>query len=368
MSAEKEGNTKSLDKFTGEDASEYRKWRRRAQLYLMALPTTIPEKKWGAKLLEHLAGEAEELMEAVDIDEITKETGWKTVLDALDEKYKEPSKDELQRVMREYFYTITVKEGETFRNFITRLETAYKALVRNGVELPEEVRGWMLLKKLALDSSSEAMILTATSGAVKYTDVQKAVRSVFPHGKAAKTVKTKDIFVTDRDQTHDERDTRDNSHESDREPMEVMETIAQQIQDADSYESEDALDTFEAYASVRRKMNEKKVSRGYKQPTSWQLSGTVRGRIEALKQKTTCHLCRRPGHWKKECPLRQKDKGKASGSNENPKEVHVVDFMESDDDSFDVYKVDTLENDKDSIRDDVKAGDETKCEERSLGT
>lgn len=55
-----------------------RKWRRRARLFLMALPTNILEKKWGAKLLERLSGEAEELLEAVD--EITKESGWKLVL------------------------------------------------------------------------------------------------------------------------------------------------------------------------------------------------------------------------------------------------------------------------------------------------
>lgn len=74
--ANEKGSFKSLDTFTGADASEYRKWRRKAQLYLMALPTNIPEKKWGAKLLEHLSGEAEELLEAVEIDEITKESGW----------------------------------------------------------------------------------------------------------------------------------------------------------------------------------------------------------------------------------------------------------------------------------------------------
>ena len=55
---DKEGNgNKSLEIFNGEDASEHRRWRRRAQLFLMALPTNVPEKKWGARLLEHLSGE-----------------------------------------------------------------------------------------------------------------------------------------------------------------------------------------------------------------------------------------------------------------------------------------------------------------------
>lgn len=82
--AEKEGQTKSLDKFSGQDTSDYGRWRRRAELYLAALPTTIPEKKWGAKLMEHLSGEAEELMDQLAIEDLLKDDGYKMVLNLLD--------------------------------------------------------------------------------------------------------------------------------------------------------------------------------------------------------------------------------------------------------------------------------------------
>ena len=49
------------------------------------------------------------------------------------------------------------------------------------------------------------------------------------------------------------------------------------------------------------------------QPTSWSLSGTVQGRLEQLKQKTKCHICKMPGHWKRECPKRR-DKPSTSQS------------------------------------------------------
>ena len=39
--------------------------------------------------------------------------------------------------MKDCFYVICMKESETYRNFMTRLDTACKALVRNGVELPD---------------------------------------------------------------------------------------------------------------------------------------------------------------------------------------------------------------------------------------
>eukprot|EP00435_Cladocopium_sp_Y103_P075981 s11_g71.t1 len=340
----KEEAGSKLETFTGENAGDYRRWRRRAMLYLQALPTTIPEKKWGARILENLSGEAEELMESLMIEDIIKEDGYKKVFKILDEKYKEPEKDELQRVLKEYLYTIGIKEGETYRNFMIRLDTSYKALVRNGVELPDTVRGWLLLKKLSLDQTSEAMIMTSSNGSVVLDDVVRAVRNVFPNGKSSKTIRTKDIFVADED--HGEKGMQsEGEKEEDMEPYEVMEAVASQIQGHDDYESEDALDAFEAYASVRRKIQEKKTTRGYRTstPAAWQLTGTVRGKIEALKSKTKCHLCKRVGHWKRECPLKNKGSkseksSAASSSNASAKEAYVVDIVGEAENFHEIYQ------------------------------
>ena len=88
-----------LGVFDGSNAGDYRRWRRRAELYLRGLATTVPEKKWGAKLMEHLSGESEELMDQLAIEDLLKDDGYKMVLNLLDEKYKEPTKDELQRAL-----------------------------------------------------------------------------------------------------------------------------------------------------------------------------------------------------------------------------------------------------------------------------
>lgn len=90
--------------------------------------------------------------------------------------------------------------------------------------------------------------------------------------------------------------------DDDLEPLEVMEAMAYQVQDQEDYESEDALDTFEAHASVRKRIQEKKTMRGHTTPTpAWQLTGTVRGKIKASKSRTKCHLRKRTGHWQREC-------------------------------------------------------------------
>lgn len=48
------------------------------------------------------------------------------------------------------------------------------------VTLPEEVKGWFLLRKLSLDKKAGAMVLTATGGSRKYDVANKAVKSAFP--------------------------------------------------------------------------------------------------------------------------------------------------------------------------------------------
>ena len=101
--------------FDGTRPSEYRRWRRRAELYLMGLPMNVPGRKWGARLLEHLSGEAaEELLEQLPIEKIAKDKGYEKIFDLLDEKYKGLGKDGLQRVMKGYFYSSVIKPNETY--------------------------------------------------------------------------------------------------------------------------------------------------------------------------------------------------------------------------------------------------------------
>ena len=77
---------KKLDTFDGTDPASYRRWRRRAELHLRALPTTFSKERWGPKLLEYVQGEAEELFEDVSLDKLTSEDGHVLVFQILDEK------------------------------------------------------------------------------------------------------------------------------------------------------------------------------------------------------------------------------------------------------------------------------------------
>ena len=81
-----------LGNFDGSDPSLYKKWRRRAELHLLGLPSTVETEKLGPSLLEYAKGEAEEALEDLPISKITEEDGYKDILGILDQKYKNPSR------------------------------------------------------------------------------------------------------------------------------------------------------------------------------------------------------------------------------------------------------------------------------------
>ncbi|CAE7255665.1 unnamed protein product [Symbiodinium sp. CCMP2592] len=317
MAAASRDDGPKLERFDGTQPATYRKWRRKAELMLMALPNTYSKEKWGAKLMEQLSGEAEEVCEAIPVEKLIKEGGHELVLKALDDKYKELDKDALHKHLTEYFYGVSIKGGETYRNLMVRLETSYRRLQEHTVELPEEVRGWFLLRKLGMDATAEAMVLTHTKGSLKYPQVSKAVNDIFPQGVAkGASSKVKEVFEVEN--------VPENSGDTEYDDVdEVYQAVADQVQSNPEYDDEDALDVFETYKEVRKQVQQRKLGRGYKphgQRPEWTLSGTVKGRIEQLKMKTKCHGCGERGHWKKECPKRK------SASSGNAKEAMMADL------------------------------------------
>ncbi|CAE7563942.1 TY1B-PL [Symbiodinium natans] len=330
----KEEERPKLERFDGTQPATYRKWRRKAELMLLALPTTYSKDRWGAKLMEFLSGEAEEVCEGIALEKIIKEGGHEIIFETLDGRYKDLQKDALQKHLTEYFYGTSIKAGESYRNMTIRLETAYRRLQEHKVELPDEVRGWFLLRKLQLESQAEAMVLTHTRGSLKYADVNSAAQAIFPQG-CAKTGggKSREVFETELleepGKTNQETDELDGD--------DVFQVIADQIQSQETYDDEEAIEVFESYQDIRRKMQQKKMARGYKATgtgSTWTLSGTVRGKIEQLKARSRCHICQERGHWKRECPKRkpggaQQASGKQSQASAKTSQTSEAMIMDS---------------------------------------
>ena len=315
-----------LERFDGSDPSLYKRWRRRAALSLISLPSTYGSTKLGPKLMEYLGGEAELAVEHLKIEDLAREGGEKRIFEVLDERYKPLEKDDMNDALKEFFFDVQIKPGEAMKSFITRLATSHRKLAEQGVSLPKEVQGWFLLKKMRLDSNQEAMILTTTGGSYSVDEVNRAVRAVLANTKGS--AKPKETFATDR---------ADNGTPELSDDEEVIQVLAADVQSRDTYSDEEVVEVFETYKQVRAKMQEFKKTRGYRPVGSgsgagshepWKLRGTISAKIEQMKARTRCHKCGKYGHWKKEC--KQGSSSTGARSDQGPsKEVHIVDPEDS---------------------------------------
>ena len=281
----------ALESFDGSEPGAYRKWKRRAQLTRSAVPNTVPKEKLGPRLMQVIKGEAEQLCERIPVEDLCSEGGDLKVFKLLDEKYGPQPVDLLHTALKTFFYELMIKPSETYQQLLARFATAVRLLEEQEVKLPEVVLGYMLLKKLRLYAQSEAMLLTATKGELKLGQIVDAVKAVCPEGPGNIQAKNKKAFLTQaKVEEHEETDD---------ELQEVMEAITDDWQQREDASDEDILEAFETYAEVRRKWQNAVRHVGRRRPIgtcSMEAHGSVNGRIELLKARTRCHLCKRPGH------------------------------------------------------------------------
>jgi hypothetical protein len=166
-------DNEDVGKFDGSNPTDYKRWKRRATIMLMSLPTTIPKEKYAVRLLKLITGEAEGLCEDMNLEDLLVEGGETAVFKILDAKYLPMEKDLMQASLKTYFYELTIKQGEDYKQFLVRYETAVRKLQQSKIELPSEVKGWMLMRKMRLDDAASTMLLTATQGSIELPRVIK---------------------------------------------------------------------------------------------------------------------------------------------------------------------------------------------------
>lgn len=248
-----------LETFDGSNPGAYRMWKRRAQLHIAGLPNTVPKEKYGPRLMEFVKGEAESLLEAISVDELMKEGGDKQIWQVLDDKYQPQPRDLLQHALKNYFYDLSVRPSESYAQFLARYDAAHRLLKEQSVELPDKVRGYMLLKKLRLDPDQESMVLTHSQSNLEYDKIVSAVRGIFPDGKGpvknSKEVFQMEGYVNESDEV--------TVLDEDEELQEAAEAIAAEHQVQGGDDDEAALETFESYLEVRKKLQMQRTNRGF---------------------------------------------------------------------------------------------------------
>ena len=198
-----------------------------------------------------------------------------------------------------------MKKGEKLHDALRALSDV-RELAKQGVRLPDQVQGLLLLRGANLSTQACIAIVTLAGNCLSFGDVKKAckryadefLRDPKEHDAPYRNVlQAKEAMAVTEEEEGD---------------TDVETAIAALNEDGGTNLGEtDVQEILLACKESRQLRGEKRVDRGYKPVTRRSSSGKphrVEGRlnIKELISGTRCRICREKGHWAHECPNKGK--------------------------------------------------------------
>ena len=310
-------------------------------------------------ILQRLSGQPFQAFKhwAKDDEWLRSEQGAKELLDTMDtaEFFGDDQEEELLTCLARLTFHLKRERGEDCQAFFRKWDEAYRKVKNeHKVNLPDRYLGFLLVNSLQMSEPEIKAMMAFTRGVLSVRDVKEFVR------KHEIKLLTKDVGSTEKDKKRASASTSAIHHieESDQsenydEEIHVVESALKELrgdvgdeetEDHDEYlDEEEAAEVLATMLGQRKKTfgdsvklkKAKELARGF---TNWRHGdrhrekGKGRGKasIEELKAVTRCGICKKPGHWHRECPEKGSEKDKNRG-----KDIHYVqNYVETEEDSF----------------------------------
>ena len=299
---------------------------------------------WPDEHLCHLAPRAALLCDPISFKKITsiggkrlkEKDGIKVLVEALGGQWgKLPNEDKYEKFERALYLTIQ-KPDESNDSYLARHDYGFEEMAAQGTTL-SEVRAYILLRQSGL-SHEEKKVIVDCGGSLEYDEVRKAIRllgsRVFQelHGGSRAKVKTYDvncsvgeehdhIHLAQMDDVGDEDQMMNSLLEAGDEDAVFINEFEEQIIDA-LQETSELSSCFSAYTDARARLKERIRNRGFWSTSSSSSKSSFKGGGKGFRKgkgkgmksladriaNSTCRLCGRQGHWKRECPLNPQNK------------------------------------------------------------
>lgn len=237
------------------------------------------------------------------------------------------------------------QKQEGWREYFARWEVALRKVREHHVDLPEPYLGFLLINGLRLEEQEIRSMLTFTQGDIKPSSIKSWLR------KNESKLTVNQLGADNRKTTNAvmmmEKEDDEPQEESDYEIAELETYLAElhdnepgsDLKDEEVISEREAAEILATVLEKKRKSFHQTVkakkyqelSRGYGfrgnnygkggKPSFRKKGGSMM--IEELKLRTRCGICKRVGHWHRECPNKESgDIGKNSGTHE--KEAHYL--------------------------------------------
>ena len=246
------------------------------------------------------------------------------------ENFGDDKEEDLLSSLAKITYHIRREKREENRTFFNRWEEAMRRVTSHQVELPDPYKGFLLINALNLSEQDIKNLMNFTRGSISMKDVKEWVRkhetklmakevgieNVKTRGKAntssSSTASVHHITADEQGEYEDENEL----YEAVLEELDGEDEGARPEGDPDG-EDEEALDEHEVrevlntlvqkrtFSQSMKLKKAKELARGY---GGWKGSGEDKGKpgkgklIDQPKQNSRCAICKRVGHWHRECP------------------------------------------------------------------
>ena len=102
------------------------------------------------------------------------EAGFSKVLALLDQAFKYDSRVEMPRALEKFFYVTNRKSEQTLLSYVSDHKEALREVEKHGIKIPENVSGWLLLRRSGL-TTEQKQLIQSRCGDLKEYEVEQAL-------------------------------------------------------------------------------------------------------------------------------------------------------------------------------------------------
>ena len=122
--------------------------------------------------MSRLTGPAWDACDGLEPKNVATADGVEVILDTLAEAFQGEHETELFDALED----TCRKKGERLHDYALRVQSNVRELAKQGVRLPDQVQGFLLLRRANLSTQARIAIMTLAGNSLSFSDVRKACK------------------------------------------------------------------------------------------------------------------------------------------------------------------------------------------------
>ena len=139
--------------------SSYQEWRKRIHIYHLKMKLQKRAIESVLNIIGSMQGTAWKLLESFDVTKLDEEKSFDMVIEVLDSAFQYDARVRLPVDFDNYF-GLSRKPGTTLLSYVTDHDEKYRKVNEHGVKLPDQLQGWLLLRRANITKEQYQLVLS----------------------------------------------------------------------------------------------------------------------------------------------------------------------------------------------------------------